>query len=259
MPSSSPVQALRAALSFLTTLPVSPPSSEEVAADPGLFGRSFAWFPLAGLILGGLLAAGAWLLQWTSLALPVQAGLLLLFWALLTGGLHLDGLADACDGLFAPVPPERRLAIMADVHPGAFGVLGLVLLLGLKWALLAQLLGSPLAWLALLLAPSWGRWTATWAAQRFPYSRPGGASLGGAFRQGLTVRQLRIASATVLILQILLLLVRWQSAGALLGPLLGLLLARWAAARLGGGLTGDVYGALVEAVELGALLGLALL
>ena len=256
---SPSLRPLLAALSFLTTLPVPGPSSAQAAEDPGLFGRSFAWFPLAGLILGGLLAVATWLLGWTGLALPVQAGLLLLLWVLLTGGLHLDGLMDACDGLFAPVPPERRLAIMADVHPGAFGVLGVVLLLGLKWALLVQLLESPLAWMALLLAPSWGRWSAAWAAQRFPYGRAGDASLGSTLRQGLTVRQLRIASATMLILQVLLLLVRWESGGALLGPLLGPLLARWAAARLGGGLTGDVYGALVEVVELGALLGLAML
>ena len=221
-------------------------------------GRAFVWYPFVGLLIGLLLAGTAWLLGWTTLTLPVQAGLLLLLWTGITGGLHLDGVMDSCDALFAPVSLERRLAILKDVHTGAFGVIGLFFVLGLKWALLADLLGRSALWPVLLLAPLWGRWMLIWAAQRFPYARPQ-ASLGSAMTAGLSRRELGIASLYTGLVQIGIGV--WQPLlfGALLAPLAGLLLARWAAAKLGGGLTGDLYGFLCEGVELFVLLAAALL
>lgn len=250
------MQALRLALTFLTTAPL--PVEQAEAFPSQATGRAFAFYPFVGLLIGGLLAGGGWLLGWTALAAPSQVGLLLLLWAAITGGLHLDGVMDSCDALFAPVSVERRLVILKDVHTGAFGVIGLFFVLGLKWALLADLWEGSLLGPGLLLATLWGRWMLVWAAQRFPYARSG-ESLGGAMRAGLSRRELGIATLSALLAQIGLGL--WQPAlfAALLGALGGLLLARWAAGRLGGGLTGDLYGFLCETTETLVLLALALL
>ncbi len=252
---------LNLALGFLTTLPVPPLSDEHFAAFPDLPGQAFAWYPAVGTVLGVLLVCAGWLLQHSPLSPSVQAGLLLTLWVLLSGGLHLDGLLDTCDALFAPVSFERRLQILKDVHTGAFGVIGLVLLVGLKWSLLTQLVAQQGAtlWLGLGLAPVWGRWLLVWAAQRYPYARPSNSpSLGGTMRQGLGVPQLRMATLSVLFLLLLCLFVNRTALWSLTGPLVGLLGARWAANKLNGGLTGDVYGALCEVTELFVLLGMAL-
>jgi len=252
---------LHLALGFLTTLPVPQLSPEEFSAHPDLAGQAFAWYPLVGVVLSVLLCATAWLLHFSHLLPVVQAGCLLTVWILLTGGLHLDGLLDSCDALFAPVSLERRLQILKDVHTGAFGVIGLVLIVGLKWALLTQLIEQrgPALWSGLWLAPVWGRWMLVWAAQRYPYARAGGAaSLGGTMRQGLGSRQLSMATISTLLLFIASLAMHRVAFWSLLGPLAGLLGARWAAGKLNGGLTGDLYGALCEVTELVVLIGLAL-
>lgn len=252
---------LNLALGFLTTLPVPPLSAELFITHPELPGQSFAWYPLVGALLGAFLVGASWLLRFSALAPAVQAGLLLTGWILLSGGLHLDGLLDTCDALFAPVDFERRLQILKDVHTGAFGVIGLVLLVGLKWTLLSQLVAQqrPTLWLSLWLAPIWGRWMLVWAAQQYPYARPkGSTSLGGTMRQGLEMGQVIRATLSVLIVLSICLVVNRVALWSLLGPLAGLLGARWAANKLNGGLTGDIYGALCEVTELFVLLGLAL-
>ena len=143
---------LRIAFNLLTTLPVRAPDDWE-AGDSG---RAAGWYPLVGLVLG-LLVADAYILS--SLALPplVTGALALALWVALTGGLHLDGLSDCCDGLLYPGEPEKRLQIMKDPHLGAFGAIGLGLALLLKFAALASLPPERAA-LAILLAASLGRW-----------------------------------------------------------------------------------------------------
>lgn len=246
---------LRIALSFLTTLPLPPLPAEAFLSGRG---RAFAWYPAVGLLIGLLLTGAAWLLGFTNLSLSVQTGLLLLAWMLLTGGLHLDGVMDSCDALFAPVSVERRLAILKDVHTGAFGVIGLFFVLGLKWALLASLLGQAGGWLVLLLAPVWGRWMLVWAAWRFPYARRE-ESLGRTMTAGLSRREVWLATLFVLIVQSVLGFGSPWLLVALLCLPLGHLLAGWAAGKLGGGLTGDIYGFLCEVTEVLVLLLLALL
>ena len=102
---------LRLALGFLTTLPASTISDAEFTHRPTLLGQSFVWYPLVGAILGALLIALGDLLHFSALSPAVQAGCLLTLWIVLSGGLHLDGLLDTCDALFAPVPVARRLVI----------------------------------------------------------------------------------------------------------------------------------------------------
>lgn len=233
------------ALGFLTTLP-----TKTVAYQPDELGRAGRWFPLIGLILGLLLAA-----LYTVSALwftpAITAVLVITLWAALTGGLHLDGLADCCDGLLASVPRERRLEIMRDPRLGAFGVIGLVLALLLK-ATAVMALGSPLP--ALLLAPVWARWFILWAARQ-PPARPGG--LGNAFAASLTPSILAQALILPILLLVTALYVDWHSLLAVMVAAIAMLgVLRLAQVRIGG-VTGDLFGAVVELTEITILLVLA--
>ena len=133
------------AFRYLTVLPL--PRSRVV----GDLGRAAGWFPVVGLGLGVCLALAS--LAVDRVVPPgVGAMLLVALWVGLTGGLHLDGLADTCDGLGGGWSRERTLTIMRDARSGPYGVTAIVLLLGLKAAALASL-PEGLAWRALVLAP----------------------------------------------------------------------------------------------------------
>src|SRR5207244_725765 len=126
------------------------------SADPAALGRAAGWFPVVGVLLGLGLAGGDRVLSW--LFPPILAALLTLTaWKLVTGGLHLDGLADSLDGLMGR-DREQRLRIMRDSRIGVFGAVGLILTLLLELTALAGLTGDSrgaageLAELAMLLA-----------------------------------------------------------------------------------------------------------
>jgi adenosylcobinamide-GDP ribazoletransferase len=232
------------ALGFLTTLPV-PPAEYE----PGGLGRAAAWFPVVGLLIGVLLVALHAVAQWLFGPLP-GAVLVVAGWAMLTGGLHLDGLADCCDGLLASVDRQRRLEIMRDPRTGSFAVVGLVLALMAKVAAVYVL---PAAVPGLLLAPTLARWWILVAALR-PLARPGG--LGSSFASALTRTMLVKAALVPALLLAASLLVDWRSLlSAALAGLACLGVLRLAQARIGG-VTGDVYGAVVELSEIALLLGM---
>jgi adenosylcobinamide-GDP ribazoletransferase len=226
---------LGSALSLLTILPI----GGQYDGPPG---RIFAWFPLVGLVVGTAVALLAWL-PWPSPDL--RAFVALAGWIGLTGGLHLDGFADSCDGLLATVPPEHRLEIMHDPRAGSWAVIGLVLLLLGKWITL-QSVPFPLIVLPAIL----GRWSMTLAAWWFPVASQ--SVTGAHFRQGLGRPQMLIASLSTLLVTVPLVAALAWRATTLLGvvPLTTWGLGRWAAQRLGGGLTGDTYGALCELTEL---------
>jgi adenosylcobinamide-GDP ribazoletransferase len=233
---------LRLALSFLTTLPVRAPS-----VPPGSLGRAAPWFPVVGVIVGALLAAAWWGLGYVFPPV-LSAVLLVALWAALTGGLHLDGLADCGDGLLAAVPPERRLEIMRDPRLGTFGGLSLFLFLLLKVFTVAALPASPLGYYALLLAPALARWLILTVARQ-PSARPGG--MGAAFGQGLTPAALAVAAVLPVVLVVG---GGWRGLGAAAAALLVVLIvSRVARARLGG-VTGEVLGLTVELSELAVLL-----
>jgi adenosylcobinamide-GDP ribazoletransferase len=236
------------ALQFLTVMP----PLVRRAPGPDDLGRSEAYFPLVGLLLGAALAGVDILLQ-PVVAPLVRDVILVAMLAALTGALHLDGVVDTFDGLFAGADHERRLAVMRDPRAGSFGVVAVVLLLALKLAALASLapmLRSP----ALLLAPCLGRWAIVLVTRAFPYARPEG--MGSAFRSSLGWAHVVAAGAIAV-----------AGAGLAVGPggLLvwlaassgALLAGRWVAGRLGG-LTGDTYGAICELVEAGVLVALGL-
>lgn len=236
------MKRLALAFQFLTALPFrvdGPP-------QPGDTGRAAAWFPLVGLVIGALVWEGRLLLDAVFPPL-VSASLCVLLWTALTGGLHLDGLADCCDGLLSAAPPERRLEIMKDPRLGTFGGAGLILLLLLKTATLASMDGYQAGW-ALLLAPVMGRWLLLWAGRQRP-ARPGGMAADFAF--GLQPG----AFVGAAILPLMLTLAGgWRAVlAAGLAHLAAVGIFHLAHKRLGG-LTGDVYGLTVEVAELVTLL-----
>ena len=226
---------LRTALGLLTIFPARYDASRISA-------RAMVWYPLVGLLIGAALSAANVL---TRLVLPdlAAAVLVVALWAILTGGLHLDGFADACDALFAATTRERRLEILRDVHLGAFGAAGLILLLMLKAATLAN--GS---WASLFLAPILGRWAIVFAAT-FPLARREG--MAAMFVAGLTRREILIATMLVALPCGIFGWIGLASFVVAIG--LALFIARLGLNRLGG-LTGDIYGMICESIEVAVLL-----
>jgi len=162
--------------------------------------------------------------------------------------LHLDGLADCCDGMLNASSRERRLEIMKDPRLGTFGAIGLVLTILLKVICLYSM-PTGLAWVALPLAAGLGRYLLL-PAGRQPLARPGG--MGADFASGLNRTGLLWGALVVALLTGL---AGWRG---LLVVLVGLAVS-WgvlslAKARLGG-VTGDVLGLIVEFTELVTLLG----
>jgi len=231
------VKGLLTACRYLTAVPL------PRAAAPGDLGPAAGWFPVVGFVLGGILAlagVGADIVTPPSVA----AVLLVILWALLTGGLHLDGLGDALDGLGGGFGREEALRLMRVGGIGAYGATGIVLVLALKIAVLGSL-PQDLVWRGLVLAPGLGRAAPLLLARLCPPARPDGA--GQAFSLGVRAPALAVAA-----------LASAAAAIGLLGAwgLVPLVVTATGAVAFGGylrwrlgGLTGDCLGAFVEATE----------
>lgn len=240
--------ALLIALQFLTRLPVRLPGMPQ----PADIGRSLLWYPLVGLLIGGLLLALHSLLS--SAPLLLHAALLLAAWVALSGGLHLDGLADTADAWVGGYGDRQRtLEIMKDPRSGPIAVVLLVLLLLLKFAALVALLQAG-QWEALLLAPWLGRSLLPLLFLTTPYVRAGG--LGEALSQHLPRQQLPLLLA---VNGLAMLAFGWSALAAILAALLAFYLLRRAFVARLGGTTGDTAGALLELAECAVLVVLALL
>jgi adenosylcobinamide-GDP ribazoletransferase len=236
------MRSLRIAFGLMTTLPIRLPGNWS-AGDSG---RASVWYPFVGLIVGAI----TWL-AWKGAILVFPAwvaGLVsLVVWVVLTGGLHLDGFADCCDGLLSTTSVERRLEIMKDPHVGAFGVIGLVLVLMLKAAALGSL--AAVSGFGILLAASLARWCILPAAL-LPLARPSG--MGADFALGFRRTFLVWGAILPLAIAIFLGVPGIVSALAGLGAA-GFVL--WLAKSRIGGVTGDVFGMIVEIVETVVLMG----
>jgi adenosylcobinamide-GDP ribazoletransferase len=238
------------AVQFLTIVPVRLPRVIPEGAFPG----AVALFPVIGLAIG-VVVAGVDALLGQVLPVTVTSGVDLLLLAVLTGGLHLDGLADAADGLLGNLPRERRLAVMREGGVGAFGAAALVFALLLEYGGLVSL-GPVIRPAALVVAVALSRWTMSLLLWAFPYARAEGA--GSAFRSGLRLRHPLVATLFAVIIAAAV----FSAAAALLLVIsggVGLLVGFYALRRLGG-CTGDVYGAAGElafAATLVTITGLA--
>lgn len=237
------MRGLLAAIGFLTRLPV-PARVFDEAARPS----QLAWYPAVGLLIGGLLSCLGWLLSGAPPLLA--AGLLLAAWVVLTGALHLDGLADSADAWVGGLGDrERTLTIMKDPRSGPIGVTAVVLVLLLKFGALVSL---PHPSAALWLAPLLGRAVLTAAFVTTPYVRSGGLGSG-------LVGGSRGACVLALVLTVVCcLLAGWHGLRALIVVALVFAWWRWACLRRLGGMTGDTCGALAELVEMAVLVALAL-
>ncbi len=236
------LRPLAIAFGFLTRIPV--PIG---ATEPRELGRAVAWFPAVGAALGAILAATAHLLA-PALAPGVAALAVVALHAAVTGGLHLDGVADVFDALGGGRGQrDRMLAILRDSRIGAHGAIALILVLAGKLLAIAAL-PAHAAGSALYAAPVIARWAAVPLVVSFPCVRPDG--LGRAFHDHAGPAQLAGATA------IAALATGWLGAPvlapALAAALAALAIGAWLHRRLGG-LTGDVYGAAIEVAELAFL------
>ncbi|QGZ31794.1 adenosylcobinamide-GDP ribazoletransferase [Stutzerimonas stutzeri] len=241
------MQPLLIALQFLTCLPVRLDGKPE----PRAIGVSLLYYPVVGLLMGGMLVVLGMALHDTAPAL--RAALVLAAWIAITGALHLDGLADSADAWLGGFGDrERTLAIMKDPRSGPVAVVMLVVVLLLKFAALWTLLAEG-SYLPLVLAPLLGRAALLGLFLGTPYVRPGG--LGQALADHLA----RTPVSAVLIAVVALCLLLGGRGWLALVVTCGIgWVARQAMRRRIGGCTGDTAGALLELVECGVLVALAL-
>ena len=235
------------ALSLFTAIP----AGVDEALDDETAARAIAWLPAIGLLLGGLgggVLLGTGLSGESAAKRLLGAALAIAVIAVLTGGLHLDGLADTADGLGSRRPAADALAIMRRSDIGPMGVATLVLTLLIQVTALAAVPRLPLAAAALVLAETTGRVSVV-VATSSPGARPGGF---GALVAGRTTRLDRALTVGVLAAAVAAagvtaggpaLASRWLAAVAA-GLAAGWLLQRTAERRLGG-MTGDVFGAIL--------------
>jgi cobalamin 5'-phosphate synthase/cobalamin synthase len=230
---------LLAAVALLTRVPI------RRTFEASEVGRSALFFPLIGAVIG-LLQLGALRLLKPHLPPLLIAVLVVALSAWLTRGLHLDGLADFADGLGGGSTREDALRIMRDPAVGAFGVIALVLVLGVKIACIDSLLFPE----ALVLAPALARWTAVPVGFFLPYARES-TGLGAAMTRG--TGRTELLGSTVLAVAISLLFPWKVAVSSWSAVLLVSLLVGAIARRRLGGQTGDVLGANVEVAESCAL------
>ena len=248
---------LEFAVQFLTVLPLSTPRRSAAAERrPSNVAAALPWFPVVGVAIGGLLALLDWALA-PIFSVAVRSVAVLIGSALLTGMLHLDGFVDCCDALLGTRSVERRLEILRDSRVGAYGALGAALLCLGRFAALESLPVSVRAF-ALVATPLLGRWALVYAVTRYPYLRRTGA--GTLLRAGGGTLLLTSVIALALLLVCALLTAAPRVEAILLVGLLAIVSLGvaaawtwWASRRLGGGLTGDTYGAANELVELAVL------
>jgi adenosylcobinamide-GDP ribazoletransferase len=227
------------AIQFLTRLP-----TPRIASDAEDFAAAIRWYPAVGALIGGLVAAAAWL----GLRIDVWTGALaaLIAWVGVTGALHLDGLGDVADGAGAAHGDRMRLlAAMADPHVGSFGVVAIGLQLLAKLVLLHAVLAVAPVWLivpipfAARIGPmAWARW--------LPALHDGlGSRVAGAVRLRDVIGWAAILAGVAVAMPAL-----------FATPLLVAAWCWWLWRRLGG-ISGDGHGAGIELVETGLLFAFA--
>lgn len=239
-PSTSLLRAMITAFVFLTRLPM-PPLTDYSPKDSG---GAFPLFPLIGLVIGGLITGCALLLN-STLPADVVAAVIVIVWALVTGGLHLDGLGDSADGWLAGGDKDRTLAIMKDSHSGSAAVIMIGCVLLLKFAALSHIISSHQWWL-LILAPMLARASAIGLFLTTPYASPAG--IANDFLQHAS-RTHMSCSVFVAVLISFILLPFTQTLIVLAAATVCWLALRALMMKRLGGTTGDTSGATIEILE----------
>ena len=242
-----------AALKFLTILPLSSKRADSLEEIMG----SVVYYPVVGLIIGLILVGLNWLFGFL-FPQPVTNGLLIVSLVIISGALHLDGFIDTCDGIAGHKPVEARWQVMHDSRTGAFGVVGAVLLLLVKYASLNSI-PPGLIWPALIMMPVVSRWMMVYAIFAYPYARPEG--LGKAIKPGATWFTFGAATLITLIIGLGMVWIGLYVTAIIimLGVWVIIVLAATFFKKMFAGLTGDTYGAINEIAELSVLLFVILL
>lgn len=231
---------LFSALAFMTVIPV-PTQAPFNARDAAPF------FPLIGLLIGLLvcLVDTVGRMLWPP---PVAAILDVVALAVITGALHLDGLADSADGLYGNRPTEKALAIMKDSRVGAMGMVAAILCLAVKTGGIYAI--QEMRLLALILVPAYARAAVLIGMRFLPYGRPQGGT-GHAFFQS----PLKLKDFWVVFLLVPASLAMGARALALNLGFISLVSAIvWFYRKRMGCVTGDMLGAMIEVMETGLFL-----
>jgi len=231
------------ALQFLTILPLK--IKEKIKEED--FGKSLAYFPLVGLIIGIALALSLGLFNFFPVL--VKGVIVILISTILTGGIHLDGFADTCDGFYGFNPREKILEIMRDSRIGAMGAIGLVCLLLFKFSLLVSIPYVDL-WKVLIIMPVFSRWAQALSCYSAHCIRKEGKAK--LFMEHVALKE--VVAGGLFTFFIFLLLVNFR--GVLLFGLTFisiLLLIKYVKKKIGG-MTGDTLGAISEVAEVLVLL-----
>jgi adenosylcobinamide-GDP ribazoletransferase len=240
------LKQIRLAVSFLTIVPLGP----QALASPDDQAASFGWFPLVGFALGLALCLEDRLLSGI-LGPLVRSLLIIMTLAVVTGGLHLDGVADTADALGAGADRTRALAILRDSRIGSFGTIALIFVIGLKVAALAGAYGTH-RYVALYAAPGLARWAMTGIGYGLEYLREQGA--GTPLLKRGAARNLRVATFVTILAMVPLV-----GDGAMRASVVAVavtLILRACYRRWLGGVTGDLIGAAGEIVETAVLIAL---
>lgn len=228
------------AVQFLTIFPIHLSGSvreEDIAG-------SMLYYPLVGALLGALSAAVFWIILHT-ISFPAAAVSAVIALVVFSGALHLDGLADMCDGFYGGKDPARILAIMKDSHCGAMAIVGVSCLLALKIALLISFdaLKTPLV---LIVAATLARWSMVYLCAASHYARAEGGKASSHIGH---VKRSTFLLATLL--AAIVAAATFQYRGVVVMAIVAFLVwvFRMVVERRIGGMTGDTLGACSEGVE----------
>ena len=232
------------ALQFLTTLPLKIRNFSD---------KKMAWalvyFPIVGLFLGLMLLGLNTLLSIFGISPAVANIILVIVLIILTGGMHLDGVADTADAFLSGKAKKEMLEIMRDSHIGVMGVLALISIILLKISLLSSV-NVAVKPVALMLMCILSRWSVVLAMYLFPYARQEGKAR--LFIQGMDLKIFFLSTIAAVICSFLI----WHIQGLIV--LLAVALCSYVIGKLVmrkiGGVTGDTLGATIELTEIVILL-----
>lgn len=235
------MRSLPAAVRFLTIIPLPAPEENEGERLRGALG----WFPIVGLLIG-LFAATVDIAVSRGFPPPLASAFVVIVLVAISGGLHLDGLADTADGLFSSQPREKTLAIMRDSSTGPMGVIAIVSVLMLKVYALSSV-APDLRWGTIILMPLAGRCALVILLVVLPYARQEGG-VATIFRQ--SAKPNHAVWAVGLLAVVGWIVASWVGMLMTVVSIVSILLFAWYTFSKIGGFTGDTLGAGCEIVEL---------
>lgn len=230
------------ALQFLTILPI----KIKARLKKEDYGKALLYFPIVGFIIGAALAAIPSIFGF----LPnlVLSAIILISSILITGGIHIDGFADTCDGLYGFNPKEKILEIMRDSRIGVMGVVGVMSLLLLKFALIANIPGNIL-WKSLIIMGVFSRFAQVLACALSGYARKEGKAKNFIGASGVN----ELLVATILTITMTLIVMKLGGLVLIALSLLPVLLFINYVKKKISGMTGDTIGATSEIAEIAVL------